>query len=118
MKEELGRPVEKGVLVPMMEPTKWVSQMAVLHKSSGKLRICIDPQPLKEALRHEHYRLPVLDDALPKRRDARVSSKFDVREAYRRVKLDEESSTMITSFGQYRWKRLPFGLKVSSEIFQ
>ena len=25
---------------------------------------------------------------------------------------------MIISFGRYRWKRLPFGLKVSSEIFQ
>ena len=25
---------------------------------------------------------------------------------------------MITPFGRYRWLRLPFGLKVSSEIFQ
>jgi hypothetical protein len=25
---------------------------------------------------------------------------------------------MITPFGRYRWARLPFGLKVSSEIFQ
>ena len=25
---------------------------------------------------------------------------------------------MITLFGRYRWARLPFGLKVSSEIFQ
>jgi len=27
-------------------------------------------------------------------------------------------TTMITPFGRYRWARLPFGLKVSSEIFQ
>ena len=35
--------------------------------------------------------------------------------------MDKESSlltTMITSFGRYRWARLPFGLKVSSEILQ
>ena len=25
---------------------------------------------------------------------------------------------MITPFGRHRWRRLPFGLKVSSEIFQ
>ena len=25
---------------------------------------------------------------------------------------------MITPFGRFRWTRLPFGLKVSSEIFQ
>ena len=44
LKEELDRLVEKGVLV---------------HKPSGKLRMCIDPQPLNEALKREHYSLPV-----------------------------------------------------------
>lgn len=35
--------------------------------------------------------------------------------------MDEQSSlltTMITPYGRYRWARLPFGLNVSSEIFQ
>ena len=121
VKEELDRLVEKGVLVPVTEPTVWVSQMAVVHKPSGKLRICIDPQPLNAVLKREHYKLPVFDDVLPKLKDAKVFSKLDVREAYWHVRLDEESSkltTMITPFGRYRWKRLPFGLKVSSEIFQ
>lgn len=121
VKVELDRLVEKGVLVPVTEPTEWVSQMAVVHKPNGKLRICIDPQPLNAALKREHYKLPVLDDVLPKLREAKVFSKLDVREAYWHVRLDEESSkltTMITPFGRYQWKRLPFGLKVSSEIFQ
>ena len=107
VKEELDRLVGKGVLVPMTEPTKWGSKMAVVHKP-------IDPQPLNEALKREHYRLPVPDD-VP--RDAKVFSKLDVREAYWHVKLDVESSkltTMIIPFGRYRWKRLRFGLKVSS----
>ena len=37
------------------------------------------------------------------------------------IRLDEESSlltTMITSFGRYRWASLPFGLNVSSGVFQ
>ena len=37
------------------------------------------------------------------------------------MKLCDASSkltTMITPFGRYRWLRLPFGLKVSSKIFQ
>ena len=121
VKEELDRLVNKGVLVPVTEPTEWVSQMAVVHKPNGKLRICIDPQPLNAALKREHYRLPVLDDVLPKLKDAKIFSKLDVKEAYWHVRLDEASSkltTMITPFGRYMWKRLPFGLKVSSEIFQ
>ena len=121
VKKELDRLVEKDVLVPVTEPTEWVSQMAVVHKPNGKLRICIDPQPLNAALKREHYRLPVLDDVLPKLKNAKIFSKLDVREAYWHVRLDETSSkltTMITPFGRYQWRRLPFGLKVSSEIFQ
>ena len=40
---------------------------------------------------------------------------------YWHIKLDKESSkltTMITPFDRYQWKTLPFGLQVSSEIFQ
>ena len=121
VKEELDRLVNKGVLVPVTEPTEWVSQMAVVHKPNGKLHICIDPQPLNAALKHEHYLLPVLDDVLLKLKDAKSFSKLDVKEAYWHVRLDEASSklpTIITPFGRYMWKRLPFGLKVSSEIFQ
>lgn len=113
--------VKRGVLVPVDEPTRWVSQMALPRKSSGKLRVCIDPQPLNEALMREHYLLPTFDDVLPKLLNAKVFSKIDVKEAFWHIRLDKESSvltTMITPFGRYRWARLPFGLKVSSEIFQ
>ena len=121
VKQELNRLVETGVLVPVDEPTEWVSQMAVVKKPNGSLRICIDPQPLNEALRREHYKLPTLDDVLPSLHNTKVFSKLDVKQAYWHVKLDKESSlltTMITPFGRYRWSRLPFGLNVSSEIFQ
>ena len=121
MKKKLDRLVEKDVLVPMTESTEWVSQMAAVHKANGKLRICIDPPPLNAALKRDYYRLSVLDDVLPKLKNVKVFSKHDVREAYWHVRLDEESSkltTMISPFGRYRWRRLRFGLKVLSEIFQ
>ncbi|VDI75828.1 Hypothetical predicted protein [Mytilus galloprovincialis] len=121
VKKEIDKLVERQVLIPVTEPSKWVSQMAVVRKPNGKLRICIDPQPLNTALMREHYKLPTLDDVLPKLANAKIFSRLDVKEAYWHVKLDKESSdltTMITPFGRYRWARLPFGLKVSSEIFQ
>ena len=58
---------------------------------------------------------------LSKLKDAKIFSKLDVKIAYWHIRLDESSSkltTMITPFGWCMWKRLPFGLKVSSEIFQ
>ena len=62
-----------------------------------------------------------LDDILPKLSGARVISICDLKQGYHNVELDEEAiylTTFATPFGQYRWLRLPFGLKMSSKIFQ
>jgi transposase InsO family protein len=121
VKKAINDLVDRKILIPVDKPSKWVSQMAAARKPNGSIRICIDPQPLNKALQREHYRLPTFDDVLPKLLNAKVFSKVDVKEAYWHIKLDEKSSfltTMITPIGRFRWSRLPFGLKVSSEIFQ
>ena len=121
LKEELDRLTLLKVIVPEDEPTPWVSQIVVTTKKSGKLRVCIDPHELNKALLREHYTLPILDDVLHNLRRAKVFTKVDLASGYWHIKLDEESSkltTFQTCFGRYRWLRLPFGLNVSSEIFQ
>ena len=121
VKEELDRLVSMGVLEPVTEPTPWCSQMAVVKKPSGKIRVCIDPGPLNQALQREYYKLPTLDQVQPRLQGAKVFSKLDVKDAFWHVRLDDDSSkltAMSTPYGRYIWKRLPFGLKVSSEIFQ
>lgn len=121
VKDELNKLVDRGVLIPVTEPTEWVNQMAVPRKRNGNIRICLDPQPLNKVLIRERYKLPTFEDILPQLNNAKIFTKLDVKEAYWHVRLDEESSyltTMITPFGRFRWSRLPFGLSVSSEIFQ
>ena len=118
--QELDRLVHKEVLAPVDEPTEWVNQMAAATKKGGSLRICIDPQSLL-ALKRGHYQLPVLEDILPDLVRVNVFSKVDLNHGYWHCVLEEDSSaltTFSTPFGRYRWKRLPFGLSVSSDIFQ
>lgn len=121
LKEELAHMTETGVIEVIDEPTDWVSSLALTQKKNGDLRICIDPRPLNKALKRERYELPVLDDLLPELANAKIFSTLDLKNGFWHVKLDEESSrltTFSTPFGRYKWKRLPFGLSVSSEIFQ
>lgn len=121
LKAELDRLSEIGVLAPVDRPTPWVSQMVMATKKSGGVRICIDPKPLNKALKREHFQLPIIEDILPDLSKAKVFSKIDLRSGYWHLMLDDESSlltTFQTPFGRYRWRRLPFGLSVSSEIFQ
>ena len=50
LKKELDRLTDLGVLMPMTEPTPWVSQMVIVQKPNGGLRLCIDPRELNRAL--------------------------------------------------------------------
>ena len=120
-KEELDRLETLGVIARVDKPTPWVSSVVVATKKSGALRVSIDPKPLNAALKRERYHLPVLDDLLPELAEAKVFSTVDLRAGYWHCILDEESSfltTFATPYGRYRWRRLPFGLSVSMEIFQ
>ena len=76
VKAELDTLVQRNVISLVDEPTPWVSQMAVVTKPNGDLRICIDPQPLNRALQREHYKLPTIDDILPQLKDAKIFSKL------------------------------------------
>ena len=121
VKSELCKLESAGVIAKVDRPTDWVNRMVVGTKKSGDLRICIDPQALNKALKRELYPLPLLDDILPKLSKARVFSCFDLKHGYWHCKLDEESSyltTFQTPLGRYRWLKVPFGMAVSSEIFQ
>ena len=121
LKGKLENLVKNGVIQEVDEPTAWVSQMTITLKKNNDIRICLDPQALNRALKREVYPLPVIDDVLPELGNAKVFTKVDLQSGYWHCTLDEDSSNMttfVTPFGRYKWLRLPFGLNVSSEIFQ
>lgn len=118
---ELNRLIDLEVIEHVDEPSEWTSQFVATTKKNGDIRICIDPRPLNEALQRETYKLPTLDELLPNLASAKVFTKLDLTHAYWHLVLDAESrklTTFITPWGRFRWIRLPFGIKVSSEIFQ
>ena len=82
LKGELERLTAMGVIAPVDEPTPWVSQVVVVKKRSGALRVCIDPHELNKALQREHYTLPILEDVLHELQGATVFSKADLSSGY------------------------------------
>ena len=121
LREELNRLENNQVIAKVSEPTDWVSNLVVTTKKSGDIRICIDPKQLNKALKRHHYQSPTLEELLPELTKAKIFSTCDLKSGYHHLKLDEESrklTTFITPHGRYRYLRLPFGLNVSSEIFQ
>lgn len=56
VRRELDRMKQAGVIKKGTQPTEWVSTMHIMHKPNGKLRICMDPRNLNEAILHEHVK--------------------------------------------------------------
>ena len=113
--------VKQGVVRKVKEHTDWCFSLAYSVKKDGSLRICIDPQKLSTALKRCPNEILMLEEINPKFTGSSVFSKMDAKAGYWSVHLDEPSqllTTFRTPFGRYCWKRLPFGLRVSQDIFQ
>ena len=107
-KAELDRPVKEVIITKVHEHTDWINSVVPVMKEDGSLDCAwIQKTWTKESKEingmQEHY-LRIL----------RTSG-------FRHMVLDFRSSLMTTfntPWGIYRWLRMPFGLKVSSDVFQ
>ena len=111
---------KKGVIARVTEPTDWISSAVTVQKND-KLRICIDPKDLNEAIKRPKYQMPTVDEVLPKLAQAKVFTVLDAKDGFFQVKLDDESSyltTFWTPFGRYRYLRCPFGISSAPEEYQ
>ena len=121
IEKELGEMVHQGIITKQTEPTPWVSSLTYPKKANGKLRICLDPKDLNKAIIHENHKAPTLEEIAHVLTGATKFSKVDGNKAFFGMHLTEEASlltTFNTHLGRYRFLHVPFGLKMSQDIFQ
>ena len=121
VKSELDAMVEKQVIVPVTEPTPWVSSMVVVQKKNNKLRICLDPRGLNRAIMRSHYPLPTIEQVATRLNKSKIFIVLDAKTGFWQVRLDQNSSyltTFNTPFGRYRWLHMPFGICSAPEVWQ
>ena len=121
LKEEIDSLVRQDILSKVDRPTDWVNSCVCVTKPNGRIRLCLDPKDLNKAVKRPHHYTKTLDDILPKLNGAKYFSILDARSGYWNIKLNEPSSlltTFNTPFGRYKYNRLPFGIKLSQDVFQ
>ena len=102
--------------------SKWASLIVVLRKSDEDIRICRD---YKIGGNHrvcsDSYSMPNVKVALHALVGMNVFTKIDLKAAYHQIPIEnsfKEVTTIDTPIRLLKWKRIPYGIKTASAIFQ
>ena len=115
-KEEIRSLVKQGILEEVKEHTDWINSYVTVEKDTGnhhssnhtvkkKLRICLDPRDLNEALEREPYHTRSMDEITAKLQGMTVFTIADFKKGYWMVVLhpDFRKITCMIPFGRFQW---------------
>ena len=122
-KEELECLQKVDIITPpgLDEMVEWCNSFVLVPKADSKVRLCLDPAQLNQALIRPIHRGPILNDILHRLNNVKYMSFVNVSLGYHNLQLDTQSSylTMFTCpFGRYRYKHLLFGTVPAGNMFQ
>ena len=115
------------ILEPQIEPTPWVNNATYPVKPTGEVRPCLDCIPLNKAIIRENHTPPMVEEIAHELAEhelagARYFTKGDAYKAFLHVHLSKKSRELTvfgtTTHGRLRYKRMPFGIKMSQDVFQ
>ena len=122
-KEELKCLQETDIITSLGvdETSEWCNSFVLVPKANSKVRLCLDPAQLNQALIRPVHRGLTLNDILPWLNNIQYMSIIHASSGYHNLKLDKQSSYLTTfscPFGRYWYKRLPFGAAPVGNMFQ
>ena len=118
---ELDYLIEEEIITEQVEPTPWVSSVTFPRKPNGDVRVCLDPSNLNKAIIREHHKPMTVEEIAHELAGATVYTKADALKAFLQIHLTHEAS-LLTTFnshrGRLRFLWMPFGAKMSQDVFQ
>ena len=78
------------------ETAEWCNSFVLIPKANGKVRLCLDPVRVNQALNWALHRGPMLNDIQPRLNNVKYMLIIDASSGYHNLKLDEKSSDLTT----------------------
>ena len=138
--KEIRNLEQLGILEETKDVTEWVYSFVIVekkvptssnkiptnsssqeHSMNKKLRICLDPRDLNEALEREPYYTKSIEEIMGKFHGMTQFTIADFNKGYWMVELDPELrkyTTMVLDIGRFQWTRVPMGSIVAQDVFQ
>ena len=117
--KEIRNLEQLGILEETKDVTEWINSFVIMekkiptdsnssqgHSMNKKLRICLDPRDLNEALEREPYYTRSIEEIMGKFHGMTRFSIADFNKGYWMVELDPESrkyTTMASDIGRFQW---------------
>lgn len=76
---ELDKMLQADVIEEVSEASPWVSNLVVVPKKSGEIRLCCDLREVNKAVIRERYILPKVDDTLQAMHGSKYFAKIENR---------------------------------------
>ncbi|KAL5967725.1 Transposon Ty3-I Gag-Pol polyprotein [Taenia solium] len=110
--EDVNRLVNKMITDDVIRPSKspWASPIALVKKSDGSLRLCIDYRKLNAVTKKDAFPLPYIDDSLDSLHGANWFSTLDLKSGCWQVeaaKTGREKTAFIVPNGLYEFQTMP-----------
>ena len=114
--------ITDDILEPQIEPTPRVNSATYPVELTGEVRPCLDCMPLNKAIIRENHTPPMVEEIAHKLAGVRYFTKGDAYKAFLHVHLSKKSRELTVfgtnTHGRLRYKRMPFGMKMSQDVFQ
>lgn len=117
VKKEFEKMMEMGICQP--SKSSWASPIHVVTKKDGSYRICGDYRRLNAMTVPDRYPIPRMQDFTYQLHNKKIFTKLDLKSAFYWIPMDNpEKTAVITPFGLFEFRVMPFGLRNASQTFQ
>jgi hypothetical protein len=120
IQKELQKMVDADIITPIRY-SSWMSNLVVVPKKNGDIRLCVDLCNLNQLSLKENYPLPNMEHFLQRVTGEGMMSMLDGFSGYNQVLLKREDQlkpAFTTPWGTFMYLRILFGLMNFSATFQ
>ncbi|KAM1784985.1 hypothetical protein ACFX12_037942 [Malus domestica] len=116
---EIDKLIEAGFIREVQYP-KWISNIVIVLKKSGQIRVCVDFRNLNDAYPKYDFPFPIIKIMVDATTGHEALSFMDGSSGYNQIHMaleDEELTAFRTPKGIYCYKVMPFGLKSTGATY-
>ena len=120
IESQVNKLLEANIIEPSLSP--WASPVVLVRKKDYSMRFAIDYRRVNQVSTPYNYPLPTLEDVWDCLGNAQSSvfSTLDLFSGYWQIKMEDsskEKTAFTTKFGEFQWRKLPFGLMNAGASF-